>query len=60
MSGPPDFSSFVPGLGGPGDGEGEDGLMSMMEQMMGKLLSKDILYPPLKDFCQQVSVDGSL
>ena len=47
------------GLNVGGDGGGsamatEDGLLAMMEKMMGSLLSKEILYPPLKDFCQQV------
>ena len=35
---------------------GEEGLLSMMENMMGTLLSKGVLYPPLKEFCAQVSV----
>ena len=39
-----------------GSESGEEGLLSMMENMMGTLLSKEVLYPPLKEFCARVSV----
>ena len=35
-------------------GEGEEQVMKMMEGMMKTLLSKDVLYPSLADFCKQV------
>lgn len=40
-------------LGG-GGGEGEEQVLNMMENMMGTLLSKEVLYPSLVDFCKQV------
>ena len=33
--------------------EGEEGLMRAMQGMMNTLLSKDVLYPSLKDLCEQ-------
>ena len=36
------------------NGEGEEHVLSMMESMMNTLLSKDVLYPSLMDFCKQV------
>ena len=42
-----------------GSEEGEDQLMKMMQGMMSTLLSKEVLYPSLKELCKQVSVvDG--
>lgn len=38
---------------GGGGGEGDE-IMSAMEGMMNTLLSKDILYPSLLEFCNQV------
>ena len=38
-----------------GSEEGEDQLMKMMQGMMSTLLSKDVLYPSLKELCKQVS-----
>ena len=35
-------------------GEGEENIMKVMENMMGTLLSKDVLYPSLLELCQQV------
>ena len=37
-----------------GSEEGEDQLMKMMQGMMATLLSKDVLYPSLKELCKQV------
>lgn len=38
-----------------GEGEdGEEGLVKMMEGMMGTLLSRDVLYPSLTEICKQV------
>ena len=34
--------------------EGEDQLMKMMQGMMSTLLSKEVLYPSLKELCKQV------
>ncbi len=36
------------------NGEGEEQVIKMMEGMMNTLLSKDVLYPSLVDFCKQV------
>ena len=33
--------------------EGEEGLMRAMQGMMNTLLSKEVLYPSLKDLCEQ-------
>ena len=41
------------GEGGEGEGE-EEGLVKMMEGMMGTLLSRDVLYPSLTEICKQV------
>ena len=38
-----------------GSEEGEDQLMKMMQGMMSTLLSKDVLYPSLKELCKQVT-----
>ena len=38
-----------------GSEEGEDQLMKMMQGMMSTLLSKEVLYPSLKELCKQVS-----
>ena len=37
-----------------GSEEGEDQLMKMMQGMMSTLLSKEVLYPSLKELCKQV------
>ncbi|KAL9932611.1 hypothetical protein V8E36_008728 [Tilletia maclaganii] len=42
------FATMGNGGAGP-DGEAEPELAKMMESMMGNLLSKDILYGPLKE-----------
>ena len=43
-------------LGDLPDGEeAEDGIMAAMQGMMNTLLSKQVLYPSLLDFCNQVS-----
>ena len=39
-----------------GSEEGEDQLMKMMQGMMATLLSKDVLYPSLKELCKQVNL----
>ena len=39
-----------------GSEEGEDQLMKMMQGMMSTLLSKEVLYPSLKELCKQVSL----
>ena len=36
------------------NGEGEEHVIKMMDGMMNTLLSKDVLYPSLVDFCKQV------
>ena len=40
--------------------DGQDGFMPMMQGMMKSLLSKDILYPSLKELSQKVSFCDSL
>jgi len=37
------------------DGPDGDGFMPLMQNMMSSLLSKDILYPSLKDLADKVS-----
>ena len=39
-----------------GQGPGLDNLMPMMEGMMQSLLSKDLLYPAMKELAEKVSV----
>jgi hypothetical protein len=39
-----------------GSEEGEDQLMKMMQGMMSTLLSKEVLYPSLKELCKQVNL----
>ncbi|KAF7970149.1 hypothetical protein HWV62_24930 [Athelia sp. TMB] len=50
-----DPASLGEGLGaGLGDGEaGEEDLAGMLEQMMGSLMSKDVLYEPLKELSEK-------
>ena len=50
-----DLSGLFGGMNLGSEG-GEEGLMSMMENMMGTLLSKEVLHPPLKEFCAQVGL----
>ncbi len=40
--------------GGPEAGEQDIGFMPVMQQMMKSLLSKDVLYPSLKDISTKV------
>ena len=42
-------------LGGGDGGEGGGDFMPMMQNMMSSLLSKDILYPSLRDLADKVS-----
>lgn len=42
------------GLDGTGGGEGEEELAGLLETMMGQLMSKDILYEPLKELSEKV------
>lgn len=45
-----DLEKLMAALGGSGEGlEGEEGLAKMLESMMGELMSKEILYDPLKE-----------
>jgi peroxin-19 len=39
---------------GLGDGSGSEDLLPFMQQMMQSLLSKDILYPALKEIADKV------
>ena len=51
-------SSWSPGGGAPGAAglqEGFTNLMPMMEGMMQSLLSKDLLYPAMKELAEKVS-----
>lgn len=50
------LSQLLNQLGDREGGEGEDGegLVKMMEGMMGTLLSRDVLYPSLTEICKQV------
>ena len=34
--------------------DSDEGIMKAMESMMGTLLSKEVLYPSIKDLCSQV------
>lgn len=43
------------GLDG-GDGSQDDGFMPMMQNMMKTLLSKEVLYPSLKEISEKVSL----
>lgn len=45
---------------GMGEGMSEEGIMPMMQQMMKQLLSKDILYPSLKDISSKVGKHSPL
>ena len=45
----------MPGSQG-GQGPGLDNLMPMMEGMMQSLLSKDLLYPAMKELAEKVCV----
>ncbi len=51
-----DFLNAMKGLGMDGSEGGPEGLMSMMQGMMTNLLSKDILYPSLKEIQTKVSI----
>ncbi|PWN20377.1 Pex19-domain-containing protein [Microstroma glucosiphilum] len=45
-----DMAKLLQGLGGEGGlPEGEEGMASMLEKMMGELMSKEVLYEPLKE-----------
>lgn len=37
-----------------GDGETEDGLQGILETMMSQLMSKEVLYEPLKEMHEKV------
>ena len=37
-----------------GDGEGEHGLEGILETMMSQLMSKEVLYEPLKEMHEKV------
>lgn len=37
-----------------GDGDAEDGLQGMLETMMSQLMSKEVLYEPLKEMHEKV------
>jgi len=58
----PDFSAMFAGMSGMGDGAASmddsfpdgDAFMSMMQGMMENLLSKDLLYPSLKEIRDKV------
>ncbi|UZJ52883.1 hypothetical protein CBS101457_002203 [Exobasidium rhododendri] len=45
-----DLEKLMAALGNGGEGmEGEEGIAKMLESMMGELMSKDVLYEPLKE-----------
>jgi peroxin-19 len=44
------------GLGENGEGEDEAELAGFLENMMGQLMSKEVLYEPLKELCEKVRV----
>ncbi len=46
---------MLSGMGMNEGGLSEEGMMPMMQQMMKQLLSKDVLYPSLKDISAKVS-----
>lgn len=48
------------GLGGEGDGENGGDIQKMLEGMMAQLMSKDILYDPLKELDSKVRSDHLL
>ena len=37
-----------------GDGEAEEGLQGLLETMMSQLMSKEVLYEPLKEMHEKV------
>ena len=43
------------GAAGGSDGLGDDDFMPMMQGMMKSILSKDVLYPSLKDISEKVN-----
>jgi peroxin-19 len=51
-----DMAKLLQGLGGEGGlPEGEEGMAGMLEKMMGELMSKEVLYEPLKELRDKVS-----
>lgn len=51
------FKSLLEGLGElGGDGEQDGDIQKMLEMMMGQLMSKDVLYEPLKELHEKVSM----
>lgn len=51
-----DMAKLLEGLGGEGGmPEGEEGMAKMLESMMGELMSKEVLYEPLKELRDKVS-----
>ena len=52
-----EFAKMFSSMGGDmGDGFNEASFMPMMQQMMKQLLSKDILYPSLKEIALKVII----
>ncbi len=51
-----DFLDAMRGMGLDSAAGDPEGLMSMMQGMMTNLLSKDVLYPSLKEIQSKVSV----
>lgn len=55
-----DMAKLLQGLGGAGGGldgmdQSEEGMAKMLEKMMGELMSKEVLYEPLKELRDKVS-----
>lgn len=51
------FDGFGLGESGMADGSDLSNLFPLMQTMLENILSKDILYPPLKDIVTQVSLE---
>lgn len=50
-----DMAKLLSSLGGDGEmPEGEEGMAKMLEKMMGELMSKEVLYEPLKELRDKV------
>lgn len=54
--GPDSLESLLSSLGDLGAGEDETELAGFLEQMMGQLISKEVLYEPLKELATSVSL----
>ena len=53
--GDPDLETLLSSLSNmEGDGEGEHGLEGILETMMSQLMSKEVLYEPLKEMHEKV------